>query len=177
MNRRCPLTSCYRMVWQEGGMCFPRHRRGRDGQMHRQKKHPGLLLHFSWPARGFIIFLCLKKKQLPSAAKWHFFTIFLAKLFQALLLKWVLPKQNEITGGGNKVVTSGIKAQASVFNVRGRPCLCVEASGSMKGGRRGHFRHLLLPCTTHLSICVHCCPSVHSHTHTQVQRHTPSHCV
>lgn len=63
-----------------------------------------------------------------------------------------------------EVVTSGFKAQASVFNVRGRPCLCVGASGSMKGGSRGHFRHLLLSCTTHPSICVRCSPSVHSHT-------------
>lgn len=69
-------------------------------------------------------------------------------------------------------MTSGIKAQASVFNVRGCPCLCVEASGSMKGGRRGHFRHLLLPCTTHLSICVRCCPSVHSHTYASTKTHT-----
>lgn len=61
-------------------------------------------------------------------------------------------------------MTSGIKAQASVFNVWGRPCLCVEASGSMKGGGRGHLGHLLLSCTTHLSICVRCCPSVHSNT-------------
>lgn len=79
--------------------------------------------------------------------------------------------------GGKKVVTSGTKAQASVFNVWGRPCLCVEASGSMKGGSRGHFRHLLLSCTTHLSICVRHCPSVHSYTLTDTQiyteRHTP----
>lgn len=71
-----------------------------------------------------------------------------------------------------KTVTSGIKAQASVFNVWGHPCLCVGASGSMKGGSRGHFRHLPLSCTTHPSICVRCCPSVHSHTLTDRQIHT-----
>lgn len=75
--------------------------------------------------------------------------------------------------GGN-VVTFGIKAQASVFNVWGRPCLCVEASGSMKGDSRGHFRHLLLPCTTHPSICIHCGPSVHLHRRTDIQMQTES---
>lgn len=70
--------------------------------------------------------------------------------------------KNWIEGGD--LLTSGIKAQESVFNVRGCPCLCVDARGSMKGSSRGHFRHLLPPRSTHLSICRHGCPSVHAHT-------------
>lgn len=73
--------------------------------------------------------------------------------------------KNWIEGGD--LLTSGIKAQESVFNVRGCPCLCVDARGSMKGSSRGHFRHLLPPRSTHLSICRHGCPSVHTHTHRQ----------
>lgn len=50
------------------------------------------------------------------------------------------------------------------------PCFCVEASGSMKGGARGHLRHLLPPRTTHQSICIHCRPSVHLHRLTDKQK-------
>lgn len=68
-------------------------------------------------------------------------------------------------GRRGNAVTSGIKVRASVFNVWGRPCLCVQASGSMKGGGRGHFRHLLPPpapllrpsayAAARLSTCTH----------------------
>lgn len=60
--------------------------------------------------------------------------------------------------------TSGFKAQASVFNVRGQACLCAEASGSMKGSGIGVTSGIC--CTSHLPICVRRCPSVHSHLET-----------
>lgn len=133
-----------------------------------------------WPLRpGFIICLCLNSScqvqptntllkdafstvlvLLQHSQNCPLNTCFRIRFFVFVFFKWM--------SGGN-VVTSGIKAQASVFNVQGHPCLCVGVSGSMKGSSRGHFRHLLLPCTTHLSICMHCRPSVHSHRLTDPQ--------
>lgn len=176
---RCLLSSCHRMVWQEGGMAFCGAGEDETSRCPIRRNTPGFC--YIVPALSrFMIYLSENSSCWVEPITILSNNVFLllhssAKQVKTELPEWIYPTllcreyTLKIGWRGGNLLTSGLKAQESVFNVRGCPCLCVDARGSMKGSSRGHFRHLLLPRTTHLSICRHGCPSVHAHT----DRHPP----